>query len=253
MKKLNPSEFINKKYNRLTIKSSVIVADRPGTFVSCLCDCGSIKNILLRLVINNITKSCGCWRTEALIARRHIKPQLGDVFGKLTIIKENVGYNKSRSRKVLCKCVCGKIKPILLFTLTQKNHPTISCGCERLGKGLSKNPWKTEYNCYKKHSAGSRNLEWAIDRPTFEKLCKSPCHYCGIENSVSTKVGQLRRNGIDRVDNSIGYIVSNCVPCCKLCGIMKLDHSLEDFLEKIKDIYNHLKLGVREKIRTFNV
>jgi 5-methylcytosine-specific restriction endonuclease McrA len=30
--------------------------------------------------------------------------------------------------------------------------------------------------------------------------------------------------GIDRVDNSIGYTPDNCVPCCTQCNRIKLDH-----------------------------
>jgi hypothetical protein len=26
--------------------------------------------------------------------------------------------------------------------------------------------------------------------------------------------------GIDRVDNSIGYVTSNIVPCCQICNMM---------------------------------
>lgn len=45
-------------------------------------------------------------------------------------------------------------------------------------------------------------------------------------------------NGIDRVDNSVGYVLSNCVPCCSTCNRMKGTMSSEEFKEKIKLIYS---------------
>lgn len=63
-----------------------------------------------------------------------------------------------------------------------------------------------------------------------EILCKK-CHYCGKERCL----------GIDRVDNSKGYSIENCVPCCGCCNKMKMDLELSFFLDQIEKIYNNLK------------
>jgi hypothetical protein len=56
----------------------------------------------------------------------------------------------------------------------------------------------------------------------------SPCSYCGYEGHVrrfsSRKGGwsfSARLNGIDRVDNTLGYVDSNVVACCKACNMTK--------------------------------
>jgi hypothetical protein len=36
-------------------------------------------------------------------------------------------------------------------------------------------------------------------------------------------------NGIDRIDSSIGYILSNCRPCCRTCNVAKSDLSETEF------------------------
>lgn len=47
---------------------------------------------------------------------------IGDRFGKLTIINFNGSY-------AICKCDCGNIKSIRKTSLTAKTSPTRSCGC----------------------------------------------------------------------------------------------------------------------------
>ena len=56
------------------------------------------------------------------------------------------------------------------------------------------------------------------------KLFSKKCYYCGFIN-------QDHGIGIDRANNSKGYIKSNCVPCCTLCNIMKKDNDLMTFIK----------------------
>lgn len=48
---------------------------------------------------------------------------------------------------------------------------------------------------------------------------------------------KLFRNGIDRVDNSLGYILSNVVSCCKICNYMKKDLSEQEFQDQCERVY----------------
>jgi len=50
-------------------------------------------------------------------------------------------------------------------------------------------------------------------------------------------------NGIDRVDNAIGYLTDNCVACCKVCNRAKLQMSKNEFFDHIKKIYERNNLG----------
>lgn len=83
---------------------------------------------------------------------------------------------------------------------------------------------------YKKfiNQAKKRNLNVTLTKKQFEILIKKNCYYC------NEKINKY--NGIDRVDNTIGYHVMNCVTCCTICNRMKSNLSLEDFLNKIKSI-----------------
>lgn len=58
--------------------------------------------------------------------------EIGKVYNMLTVIKElqpKINYNGLKQRRVLCECVCGKTKKVLLNSLKTGN--TKSCGCLR--------------------------------------------------------------------------------------------------------------------------
>lgn len=45
-------------------------------------------------------------------------------------------------------------------------------------------------------------------------------------------------NGIDRKNNDLGYVASNCVPCCVICNRGKNNMSYNDFVSYISRIKN---------------
>lgn len=48
------------------------------------------------------------------------------------------------------------------------------------------------------------------------------CQYCGET--------ELSKTGLDRIDNSIGYIESNVNPCCITCNLIRKDMPYEAWL-----------------------
>lgn len=66
-------------------------------------------------------------------------------------------------------------------------------------------------------------FELTTDDVTF--LNSKQCYLCGKLPSNKHK------NGIDRIDNNIGYILSNCESCCSDCNYMKGEYDLDTFLE----------------------
>lgn len=94
-----------------------------------------------------------------------------------------------------------------------------------------------------------------IDRPSFRLLIETPCFYCGQfsqavckTHSIRGRVDSIMYNGIDRVDNSIGYQPSNCVACCSTCNRLKHTLRQKEFLDKIVRIYlNRIANHAQEK------
>jgi hypothetical protein len=81
-----------------------------------------------------------------------------------------------------------------------------------------------------RYRSGAQQKGHIYDLPLdyfIEHFWSKPCHYCG--DLVPTA-------GVDRVDNTIGYIPSNCVSCCSTCNFMKLNYSVEEFLDQVLKI-----------------
>lgn len=66
---------------------------------------------------------------------------------------------------------------------------------------------------YAKKSAKVRGYAWEIEQETFYDLIKQPCYYCNKQPEYTTGVG------LDRLDNNLGYILTNVQPCCGRCNI----------------------------------
>ena len=87
---------------------------------------------------------------------------------------------------------------------------------------------------YRRH-AQCRGLAWVLTGKDFDRLTAQDCHYCGqspasVSRSGLYDGGVFTYNGIDRVDNTLGYIAGNVVPCCKICNNAKKDLPLEEFM-----------------------
>jgi len=89
------------------------------------------------------------------------------------------------------------------------------------------------YGQYRR-KAKQRNRLFLLSFQEYERIAKSACVYCG---------SQVRRNGIDRKDNSVGYTSENSVPCCSKCNFMKHKYTVEEFLEHAKRIVEYSTKG----------
>ncbi|KAK1548577.1 hypothetical protein Q3G72_000704 [Acer saccharum] len=63
-----------------------------------------------------------------------------------------------------------------------------------------------------RRGAQDRGYSFQLAVHEFCTFWRKPCHYCGA--AIDTV-------GIDRVDNAIGYRLSNCVACCTDCNTSK--------------------------------
>lgn len=178
-------------------------------------------------------------------------------FGKLIIISEPIFKtvtNGNRRRSYYkCQCDCGNIKLIERSQLT--GGKTKSCGCllaeiNRIIHGnldgvASFNALFSQY----KIGAKNRGYNFELTREQFIGIIVKNCFYCGSEaipynryvdsngrnlkinvNADNISRSWIKANTIDRLDNAVGYIFNNCVPCCLECNEMKLDRTKEAFI-----------------------
>ena len=100
-----------------------------------------------------------------------------------------------------------------------------------------KNSRPLQYNVYSRNAA-LKNLDFTITYDEYVNIVNNSCYYCGILQPKGF-------NGIDRKDQTIGYIVDNCVSCCKMCNYIKGSLNDDIFVLRIEHIlrYNNLITG----------
>jgi hypothetical protein len=157
------------------------------------------------------------------------KDRIGQKINYLTIleISKAIPSKTGKSFHYNCKaqCDCGNIIETDLECVTQGH--TKSCGCKRRTQNLAKNRVFQSY----KSNAKKRNLDFHLNIEEFELISSQNCFYCGDEPSNQTDYygDSFIYNGIDRVDNSKGYMIGNVVSCCKTCNYAKREKSYEEF------------------------
>ena len=91
--------------------------------------------------------------------------------------------------------------------------------------------------------AKDKNLPFDLSLDEFEYITSKKCFYCGSDPKIwvakRTTYKPILFNGIDRVDNNLGYINSNVVPCCSTCNYMKKNLKLSSMESKKVTISIH--------------
>lgn len=172
-------------------------------------------------------------------------------FGRLMVIgldpvrNRDLGSNRSR-RMWFCKCDCGGTTRSEINNLVSGN--STSCGCLQWESYQARTLPDQECTVNRLWSdyvkgARKRNLIFDLYKDEFKLLIESRCWYCSKPPEVRIiknrrKAGDLmfRANGIDRIDNNIGYTFTNSVSCCASCNFMKGPLSLTEFLYSIDNI-----------------
>lgn len=182
----------------------------------------------------------------------------GQRVGILTVLYDTGKTKYSRPSKVwLCKCDCGTLKEYSSVELTGTVR---SCGCLKqkyMDNFGDRNKGKTPTTALEigestkrsllghyKITARKRNIPFELSEDEFRKLIFMDCHYCGSPPSQVMKdrhrpEGSIRYNGIDRQDNSIGYVEHNCVSCCKTCNRAKDVMDVHEFREWVEKLHKH--------------
>jgi len=94
---------------------------------------------------------------------------------------------------------------------------------------------------YKK-AANNRDLAFTLSDKHLLVLLQSACSYCGNKPSNSFHATDYIYTGIDRIDNTKGYVESNVRSACIICNRMKMTLSLDKFEESVKSIVVYLNL-----------
>jgi hypothetical protein len=242
------------KFNRLTIVEDLGMKQhgfsaRARRMVKCHCDCGTKLVVRRDHVESGHTESCGCLNRERVGAAakgvNRSKVVVGHPHGGAQVLKR-LENTLSGSAAYLCRCHCGVEWPVSGTRLTAPKARLIQCSkcghanhLAKIHAVRTKPPGEaactavfvqTKYSCAKK-----RGLVWEITLEDWKRLTVLACHYCGAAPSNCSeggygRNGSYRYNGLDRVDNGVGYTLENVVPCCKWCNHAKSDSGVVEFL-----------------------
>jgi hypothetical protein len=89
---------------------------------------------------------------------------------------------------------------------------------------------KKLYNNYN-YEAKTAKREFNLTIDQFKDLINQNCHYC------NSPPPEPKYNGVDRVDSKLGYYPENCVTACTMCNRLKSNFKLDEFFNKIANIY----------------
>ena len=88
-----------------------------------------------------------------------------------------------------------------------------------------------------KRGAIRRNIPFELTEDFVGTMTDEPCFYCEQQTT------DILRNGIDRLDNTVGYNEDNCVSCCRTCNTMKRCLDASTFVERCSQVSLHNKHG----------
>jgi hypothetical protein len=188
-------------------------------------------------------KSCKLQTTPLLKKIFTLGQQITDDY---KYIGEDFQKSTTNHRYMFVECKCG-YKTSIRTDAVKKNNSCPKCGQIKRRSTFSNKTKesiiKSLYNSYARQ-ATKRGYTFDITYEIFKEFIFKDCYYCSTppSNTAKQNYRSLTYNGIDRVDNSKGYHNDNIVPCCGECNWMKNKLSRDQFLNKVKKIFNNLKL-----------
>lgn len=159
----------------------------------------------------------------------------------------------------MAQCDCGAMKEVrgtearlgYIKTCGKCEHHSGLVKAAAAKSAMNKDPKKPIREAYVRYAQGAtyRKLDWKLTPEQFEEIITKNCTYCHAppkehyrkERKGKGKGWKLVRNGIDRVNNQLGYTLDNCVTCCNSCNRMKGTMNIVDFARQIVRMAKVLK------------
>lgn len=143
----------------------------------------------------------------------------------------------------LCRCDCGKEFSVPRWKLKVRTKFPLHCGDSKHRRiSATDRTVRRYYRGELKKSAVVRGIQFSLNIEEVKDFVIRPCYYCGevLDESIEIKksgkytIEVIKIHGIDRVDNSKGYVQGNCVPCCTQCNIDKRSISVNSMKKALE-------------------
>lgn len=181
--------------------------------------------------------------------KRSAIEEAGNRYGRLVVV-ERAANDKRGEARWMCRCDCGG-KTVARGGSLRSGH-TQSCGCLRREHAAAANTARALQKgeaalnmlfSGMRRSARKRGYAWRLTKEQVRVLTKQNCFYCGVEPAQTSRSpqynGMYTYNGLDRIDNTRGYLIENVIPCCGCCNVAKNNLTLEEFHAWVRRIYAH--------------
>ena len=149
----------------------------------------------------------------------------------------NTGYCVENC--VACCSMCNYMKNNLSETVFSNRIETILVFNKMIENGnqypdnfKNYNSHGTSFKVYSKRAI-TRNINFEITSDYFNLLIQEDCYLCGKKSTTE------HCNGVDRINNRLGYTIENTRACCGNCNYMKNYYSLERYKTQLLNIYNN--------------
>lgn len=208
------------------------------------CDCGNEVVMLRKSAEKRVGRNggkCDCEvkTNEAALAQK--RELVGQKWQRLTLIELIEGKVKhGQKRRGRFQCDCGNVIEAEVRSVVSGN--TGSCGCKTVrGEFFARVDNRATrvsrvVSAYKA-AAKRRGYAWELSDERAYELLTGNCFYCEAPPAISDAgTTTIPINGIDRIDNTLGYIEGNVVSCCDKCNWVKNNRSVLDIAEKIDKV-----------------
>ena len=157
---------------------------------------------------------------------------------KCKILKEESFFYKDSAKKDLLSSECKNCTDIRnnLYKINNKEKYSLQRKVYTKEHKEEKSLYDKQYRHkietrYKRCQFDSkrRNISFNLTFDQFVEITSNSCYYC-------KSFDERNFCGIDRVDSNIGYVVQNCVACCKTCNYMKLELTVEQWMNHMKKV-----------------
>lgn len=207
---------------------------------TCLCACGTRRDVLAEKLLNGESKSCGCYRRE-LASKRYTEDLTGIRFGHLLVL-ERVS-KPGQVVKWKCLCDCGNI--VIVRATSLKRGDTQSCGCKKFSIGAEKVAlslkennikYKPEYKFKDLYTGNKHYLRFDFGLIDKNNNLLGLIEYQGqqhFEERINKEFGKIQREVTDPMKKE--YCKNNKIPLFEI----RFDENIE---EKVNFILTELNL-----------
>jgi hypothetical protein len=184
-----------------------------------------------------------CFKCNEYIRATGKAPNKGPILNYCKTCYINLGSPPLPIDKKCSKC--KQNKPVGKFSLIhgpyiENNNVDIeySSICKDCMKETSKKHRTTINARYKRlyHQAQRRGISVSISKEEFAHLISLPCTYCGSPASNEEQGIHL-----DRLNNDLGYVLDNVVPCCGACNMMRQNHYTSDEFKVLRAVLTKIR------------